>query len=273
LPELPEVETIVRELAPKIVGRTIQELKIFSTNVTSSNQKDIPAVVQGKTINNLTRRGKYICFSFKNNITLTLHLKMTGRLVFRPKNTDQKYIRAQILLDGETSLYFIDVRKFGRLQLWQVDKSLLPELGPEPLNTLAVWEVLKAIKSTRAIKTVLLDQKVLAGLGNIYADEVLFRARIHPLKPASDLSTPHRKKLSNLIPLILLEAIENQGTSISDYRTPDDKKGKNQFQLRVYGRAAMPCLKCHKSIQRIKVNGRSSHFCPKCQKMTPGSSK
>lgn len=265
MPELPEVETIVRELKPVLLGKTIESISTPWPRTVGGDEKSFSQALVNRKISRVERRGKYICIFFNNEKTLTIHLRMTGKCLFTTTEKEKKHIRVIFTFDESTKLYFVDVRKFGRMQLWSPDEELLPKLGPEPLDPKTVYNVLTGLTSTRAIKTVLLDQTVLAGVGNIYADEALFRARIHPQCRADKVAKRKLKSLSRLIPEILIASILNKGTTISDYRTTQRSKGSNQFFLKVYGRNGEPCKKCSQTIRRISINGRSSHFCPRCQ--------
>lgn len=265
MPELPEVETIVSELRPLIIGKTFQKITFPWPRTVEGDPLQLIAALTGKKIVHIDRRGKYLCFHFSNELCLTVHLRMTGKLVFEPTEKDKKYIRVIFEFTDRTTLYFVDMRKFGRMRLWSKAETLLPHLGPDPLEEKTVFQVLANQKSRRAIKTVLLDQGVLAGVGNIYADEALYMAGIHPLTPAQNLSAECFKKLSRHLPAILKMAIRNNGTTFSNYRRTGQLKGEHQFLLNVYGRTGQPCHQCQTPVQRIRINTRSSHFCPKCQ--------
>lgn len=266
MPELPEVETVVRELQPAISGKTFTGVDIVWHKTVTGEPGVFLEAVKGRTIDTVSRRGKYICFNLDSGECVTVHLRMTGKLVFKPGEKDKNHIRTVFYFSGGTALYFVDSRKFGRIKRWPQRGKLLPNLGPEPLDRENVWTVLANITSTRAIKTVLLDQTVLAGIGNIYADEALFLAGIHPETPASKVPKTRIKKLSGCIPDILEQAIINKGTTISDYRNADQSRGSNQFYLKIYGREKKACLSCGTGIKRMVINGRSSYFCPKCQR-------
>jgi len=265
MPELPEVETIARELRPLITGKTVCKVTLVWPRTVEGDQKEFHAGLMNKKIIRIDRRGKYLCFYLEDELRLTIHLRMTGKLVFAPEEKDKKYIRVVFRFTDGTTLYFVDVRKFGRMKLWSQAELLLPHLGPDALDEKTVFRALVNQKSRRAIKTLLLDQEVLAGVGNIYADEALFMAGIHPLTPAHKVSKQQLRKLSRHLPEILKTAIENNGTTISDYRRTDRLKGEHQFFLNVYGRTGEPCNKCKTPVVRIRINNRSSHFCPKCQ--------
>lgn len=268
MPELPEVETIVIELKPLVEGKAIQSIKIYETRSIEGSRKIFTTALKNKKITRVFRRGKYICFCLENGSHLTLHLRMTGKLLQKPEKKDKKYLRAKFVFSEKFSLYFVDMRIFGKLKLWPAGAALLPMLGPEPLDPQTVFRVLTSLETTRFIKTVLLDQHVLAGIGNIYADEALFLASIHPQAQLSQIEEAAIRRLSREIPHILKKAIKNKGTTLSDYQTPDSGVGNHQNSLQVYGREGLPCYTCGTVITRIKINGRSSHFCLKCQPRT-----
>jgi formamidopyrimidine-DNA glycosylase len=163
-------------------------------------------------------------------------------------------------------LYFVDARKFGRMRLWPCQSQSCHGLGPEPLQPASVLAILSGLNTRRPIKTVLLDQTILAGIGNIYADEALYTAGIHPLTPAARLSVEQQRKLSRAVPKVLKSAIRRRGTTLRDYRTVAGRSGKNQEYLQVYGRAGQSCFVCGVTIEKIRLSGRSTHFCPQCQK-------
>lgn len=265
MPELPEVETIAGELRCLIVGKTIGNVTVAWPRTVAGDQKEFQAALLDKKIIRIDRRGKYLCFYLENELWLTIHLRMTGKLVFAPEEKDKKHIRVVFQFTDGTTLYFVDMRKFGRMKLWPQAERLLPHLGPDALDEKTVFRALVNQKSRRPIKTLLLDQEILAGVGNIYADEALFMAGIHPLTPIHKVPKQRLKKLSKHLPEILKAAIENNGTTISDYRRTGRLKGEHQFFLNVYGRTGEPCNKCKTPVARIRINNRGSHFCPKCQ--------
>jgi formamidopyrimidine-DNA glycosylase len=269
MPELPEVETIVNELKPLVEGKTLFSIKIYENRSIEGTRKALNTALKNKKLTRLFRKGKYICFCLENGSHLTLHLRMTGKLLQKPKKKDRKHLRAKFVLSEKFSLYFVDMRIFGKIKIWPEGETLLPMLGPEPLDSQTVFRVLKPLKTTRFIKTILLDQHVLAGIGNIYADEALFLAGIHPQAQLSHIIEADIRRLSREIPRILKQAIKNKGTTLSDYQTPDSGTGNHQNALKVYSREGLPCYTCGTVITRIKINGRSSHFCPQCQAQMP----
>ncbi|MBE0665234.1 MAG: DNA-formamidopyrimidine glycosylase [Candidatus Aminicenantes bacterium] len=268
MPELPEVETIVRELRRHIVGKTIAAVRLFWPRSVEGSQSEFCRRLRGMTVAAVFRRGKYIGLEGADGTFFTIHLRMTGKLVQEMAAQDRKHLRVRFnFLDG-TALHFVDTRKFGRLRLWPSREQSCPGLGPEPLRQATLLAVLRALSTTRAIKTVLLDQTILAGIGNIYADEALFATGIHPLTPAAALNHGQQKRLARSLPLVLRLAIGRRGTTLRDYRTVEDRSGENQEHLFVYGRTGQPCLTCGTAIEKMRIAGRSSHFCPRCQKKT-----
>jgi formamidopyrimidine-DNA glycosylase len=265
MPELPEVETIARELRPLIQGKTFREVSLHWTRTVEGNPEEFQAALMNKKLVRVDRRGKYLCLYLEEDLWLTIHLRMTGKLVFAPEEKDKKHIRVVFHFTDGTTIYFVDVRKFGRMKLWRKSEPLLPHLGPDALDEQPIFQALANLESRRPIKSLLLDQEILAGVGNIYADEALFMAGIHPLTPVHKVTKQQLKKLCRHLPEILLKAIENNGTTISDYRRTDRLKGEHQSFLNVYGRTGESCYKCHTPVARIRINNRSSHFCPKCQ--------
>jgi len=267
MPELPEVETIVRQLRRRIKGKTLASMRVHWRRSIEGRHGEFCRRLSGMTIASICRRGKYIGIEGTDGTFFTIHLRMTGKLVGEPAATDGKHLRVSFLFSDGTKLHFVDARKFGRLRLWPSKSRSCPGLGPEPLEESAVLAVLSSLSTRRPIKSVLLDQAVLAGIGNIYADEALFAAGIHPLTPAMALNAGQQQLLARTIPRILKTAIGRRGTTLRNYRTVADQSGENQEHLNVYGRAGQPCFACGSVIEKIRIAGRSSHFCPSCQKL------
>ena len=274
MPELPEVETIVRTLRPKLAGLTFT-----GANVTLEKIISQPAPVSlfteqitGKRILQINRRGKYLLFSLSDGLCLLFHLRMTGNLLYRQEDQPiDKYTHLILYLDNRFQLRYADMRQFGRI--WLQPAASLPELtgfaglGIEPLDDAFTNRYLSNKLSQRhsRIKPLLLDQTFIAGLGNIYADEALFRAGINPETHGSDISELMAADLHHSIREVLQEGIANRGTTIRDYKDGDGLAGKNQDSLRVYGKEGKPCQRCGNAIVRKKIGGRSSFFCPNCQ--------
>ena len=266
MPELPEVETIVRQLRRQVLGRTIAAIRLCWPRTIAGSQAEFRRRLLGMTVARISRRGKYIGIEGEDGAFFTIHLRMTGKLVGEISAADRKHLRVQFTFSDGTGLHFVDARKFGRMRLWPSRGESCPGLGPEPLRQSAVLAALKGLKTRRPIKSVLLDQSILAGIGNIYADEALFAANVHPLTPAASLSAEGQKRLAGSVPRILKSAIGRRGTTLRNYRSVDDRSGENQEHLNVYGRTGEPCFVCGAPIERRRISGRSSHFCPCCQR-------
>jgi formamidopyrimidine-DNA glycosylase len=265
MPELPEVETIKRELAPKIEGRCFTEVVFLCPEMVRRPLPDeFCHRIVGQVMWEVARRGKYLIFRLGSGEALLLHLRMSGSLSLKPA----VYERAIFHLDSGLDLHFCDRRKLGTIELVKDEREVVGKLGPEPLEKGFTAEVLsQRLSHHRApIKAVLLDQTVLAGLGNMYADEALFWARIHPLRKANSLSMEEIKELHCAIRRVLTSAIGNRGASISDYLTPHTQQGSQQFAFSVAHRGGEPCPICGTAIQRLPIRGRGSYFCPHCQR-------
>jgi formamidopyrimidine-DNA glycosylase len=258
VPELPEVETVVRTVAPHLTGRVILSAEFTSRHVTPGNRPTLSRNLAGRRIESVRRRGKFILITLDQGF-LSIHLGMTGRLLISGKAATHTH--AVFTLDDGLLLYN-DPRQFGKIE-WNPRR--VERLGPEPLE-ISLEDFRTRLRRKARIKPLLLNQSFLAGLGNIYADESLFAAGIHPLTSAAELSAPRAAKLHQAIREILTAAIEAGGSSISDYVDAEGRKGWFQVSHRVYGREGEPCVNCGTPIRRIVVAQRSSHFCPKCQK-------
>ena len=269
MPELPEVETVRLALAPWLAGKTLRWAR----------RVDAPAGpkyhglerVGGQRIEGVTRRGKFLVLPLDSGDSLVIHLGMTG-VLSAEKPTD--HLRVEVALTEKTPnrLYFRDPRRFGRFVLLGPDEiRLLPTLaaiGPEPLSdAFSVAHLTTSLAARRAgLKVLLLGQKVVAGVGNIYADEALWRARLHPERPADSLKTREVEALWRAIRDVLAEAIADGGTTLRDYRTVSGEKGAHQEALGVYGQAGAPCPRCHTTLERLIVGARGTTLCPRCQR-------
>ena len=264
MPELPEVETVARSIAP-LVGRRIVSAEFRCLRVLRGGDPDeMAASLQGRRIAAVQRYGKFILVALRGGGYLTIHLGMTGKLLLG--GAPGKHTHAILTLDRGGVLLYDDSRQFGRLQYSAEFPSRILQLGPEPLEvTCEAFAAALKRRQTR-IKALLLNQDFLRGLGNIYADETLFRAGIHPLAIASRIRAERACRLHRAIQEVLTEAIAAGGSSISDYVDAQGRKGFFQFSHRVYQRTGEPCLACGSRIRRILVAQRSSHFCPRCQK-------
>ncbi|MBZ5586432.1 MAG: bifunctional DNA-formamidopyrimidine glycosylase/DNA-(apurinic or apyrimidinic site) lyase [Acidobacteriia bacterium] len=263
MPELPEVETVVRSIAP-LVGRHILAAEFRCPRVLRGGDPDVlSARLGGSSIARVERRGKFILISLDRGGYLVIHLGMTGRLLLG--GTPGKHTHAILTLDRGALLYD-DSRQFGCILYSDEVPERVRRLGPEPLE-ISFEDFAAALKKRKArIKALLLNQRFLRGLGNIYADEALFRAGVHPLALASRLRRGRALRLYDAITAVLTEAIAAGGSSVSDYVDGQGRKGFFQFSHRVYQRTGEPCLHCGKPIRRILVAQRSSHYCPACQK-------
>jgi formamidopyrimidine-DNA glycosylase len=267
VPELPEVETIRRQLAPEITGRTVIEAWGFA----SAKFSDAP-LAAGATIVGLGRRGKYLLAPLDDDRELIVHLGMTGRLWVARSGPppDDPYLRAWWRLADGSTLVFRDVRRFGRLAVVPAgDHTSLPTLhalGPEPFDEAFTAAFLhRALnRSSIRVKTQLLGQRVVAGVGNIYADEALWAARANPA--ARQISRPKAAALHQALRDALQAGLDNGGTTVRDYRAADGAQGRNQHSLRCYGRAGLPCLRCGEPLRRRVFDGRSTTWCPVCQR-------
>jgi len=269
VPELPEVETIARDLASALTGQKVIKTIFYNTAIRENCSTEDESGLNGKTLNRISRRGKNLIFHFSDNLAMVCHLKMTGRLLVNSNlSEDKKHLHFFIKFD-KSDLSFYDVRKFGRICI--TNEPGLPEhprlgkLGPEPFD-ITPAEFADIIKRrNKAIKTVLLDQQIIAGLGNIYADESLFHAGIRPSVRPRRITRPRLKKLYGSIIKILNKAINNRGTSVDDYLDGFGQTGNFQNLIQVYGKTNQSCPKCGNPIKRIVLGGRSTHYCVKCQ--------
>jgi formamidopyrimidine-DNA glycosylase len=276
MPELPEVETVVRGLRLLLPGRGIVEVRFGKTDFVD-NPAEIAERLPGARIANVTRLGKFICIGLETAgsqavprppFSLIIHLGMTGQLtVIRSGESVAPHTHGFFLLDDGRELRYTDTRRFGRMLL--VPQLGLAEfmghLGSEPLE-ISAEEFCGAFGSRRArVKALLLDQKVLRGVGNIYADESLFRARLHPARIAENLTKKQLLALHGAVREVLADAIRFRGSSVSDYVDSEGNRGEFQLRHRVYQRDGKPCFRCKATIRRVIVAGRSSHFCPRCQ--------
>lgn len=267
MPELPEVETIVRSLQVN-VGARIKTIDIRRQDIIRLQQ--FPAdELNNRIIKDIKRRGKFFVFYLGCNHNLVFHLGMSGRfyMIRNYNEPSQKHIHALIYLNNGNMLVYQDPRRFGGIWLIQDLKLFFNNMGPEPLsNEFTVAYLQKVLEHRQApVKNILLNQHLISGIGNIYADEALFAAGIRPDRPASSLDQSEIIKLHRFIRNILYQGIEYRGTTFRDYRDPFNQKGNFQKHLKVYGRQNQPCLQCHQTIQQIRIGGRSTHFCNNCQ--------
>jgi formamidopyrimidine-DNA glycosylase len=293
VPELPEVETIASDLRPLLVGRTVEAVDLrFPSIVRHPEPEAFVRGLAGQKVVALDRRGKYMIFRLKGHSghpsvgsadtsppsgeetpNLVIHLGMTGQLLHKlPEDPERPHTHVVLRLDNGTELRYSDPRRFGRLLLGSeaelVAARKLPRLGPEPLDPLFTPRDLhRRLSGRRApLKLLLLDQKILAGIGNIYADEALYRARIRPDRPPARISRARVKRLHEALRESLLLGIVNRGSSIDDYVDLYGAKGRQQEELQVYGRGGRPCLSCGRPLTLVRLGGRATVFCRRCQR-------
>jgi len=272
VPELPEVETVARSLRRTVIGRTIASVDIFKTDRIYPAKRRFIDILSGATFRDVRRRGKNLLIDLSNEYTLWVHLKMTGHFRLRPSSEDvEKHDHIVFhLADENEDLRFNDYRRFGRLRLYPTSEIMncrgIVDLGPEPLE-ISAGDFVSLLKSShRMIKPALMDQTFIAGIGNIYADESLFRSRIHPRRQTDSLSKAKIEELYTHIQSILRKAIRLMGTSVDTFSGLNGNPGRFQKYLLVYGREGEPCPRCGGAIRREKIGSRSSHFCPHCQR-------
>lgn len=283
MPELPEVETLRRELEPRLRGRVIQSLSTFPSRVFQLDRTTLEGAVAGQTIHAVSRRAKYLIFELDRWYWI-IHLGMTGQLTVLDEPVENNgassgggdvHVALVARLSGGRTLWFRDVRKFGRVLLLSKGGgglgSRLGSLGPEPLGSdYLLGDFLGVLGKRKArIKSLLLDQKVVAGVGNIYADEALFEAGVHPARRVRYIRRWEKVKLFESIPRVLKRAVVHGGTTLQDYRRSSGDPGEYQTLLKVYGRDGQSCIQCGSTIQKTVISQRGSHFCPNCQPRTP----
>ncbi len=278
MPELPEVQTVVDSLTHSgVVGCTITGAQVYWPKTIADLTPDqFHRLIKGCTIRRISRRGKYIRFDLSDGLTMLIHLRMTGRLnVTPPDQTRSKHEHVVLQIGPHRQLRFQDTRKFGRIVLTATPQTVLGKLGPEPLSRRFTGarfrDMLQAKK--RQIKPLLLDQTFLAGLGNIYVDEALWKAGIHPQCLSHALPVEKSKALHRAIRRVLNQGLKNLGTSLGsgkgNFYAVGSRPGRNADKLNVFRRTGAPCPRCHSTIRRIIVGQRSSHICPVCQPASP----
>jgi formamidopyrimidine-DNA glycosylase len=270
MPELPEVETIRRQLEPEVVGRRIESIEILDPRWTEPvPPADVERAVAGRRIEALRRRGKWLLLGLEGGMWLVMHLRMTGNLVLADADED-RFLRVRMRLDDDSSLLFTDARRFGTgvvVSGEELEAYLLARAGVEPLSDEFTPDALGELAAGRTapLKSFLMMQSGIAGIGNIYADEALHRARLHPLSPAGSMRREHLEDLHEAIVETLEVGLSAGGASIDDYRDARGEEGSMQDEFLVYGREGQPCPRCGEPIRRIVISGRSSFFCRACQ--------
>lgn len=270
MPELPEVETIKNDLFPRIKGRCIVSVALLSRELVQHlSPVEFAQRLENQVITGLARRGKFLLFQLSSRDTLIMHLRMTGSLLLRQaRYRPDPYTRAVFHLDEEGELRFCDRRKLGKMWLLTESQGFPGKLGPEPLEPGFTPAVLSQLlrQHNVPVKALLCDQSFIAGIGNMYADEALFIARLHPLKKSSSLSPEEIRLLHQAIQQVLWKGIKNKGASVDTYRRPDGESGRAQEEFLVAHRSGHLCYNCGAAIQRIALRGRGTYFCPCCQK-------
>jgi len=276
MPELPEVETIRLDLRRLVVGRKIVEAWVSPNApklVQGQSPEDFCRRIAGRVVEDVTRRGKYLLLHLSGGLVWVVHLRMTGSVQRQPGGSaDDRFLRARFRLDDGNELCYSDLRKLGMMWLAEDESEVVGKLGPEPLGEGFGPKELRSLLARRAapVKAVLMDQAAIAGIGNIYADEALFAARVHPARPAKSLSRREAERLHWCIRQVLVDAMGNRGSSFRDYVDAAGREGEHQLHVKVFRRTGQPCPDCGTAIERIKVGGRSTHFCPRCQRRQGG---
>jgi formamidopyrimidine-DNA glycosylase len=275
MPELPEVETIRRQLAPRVAGRTIVDAQVLDPLWCAPRApEEVEADLRGEPIVALGRRGKYLLLELADERFLVMHLRMTGNLLWVDPADDlepRPHLRVRLVLDDDHRLLFTDQRRFGTGLVIDgreaLDAYIDERLGPEPLDPSFTPDVLRRLAAGRRapVKAFLLDQRRVAGVGNIYADEALFRARIHPLKPAGRLKRGEIERLHAAIVETLEAGIAKQGSSIDDYLDSNGERGSMQDEFQIHLREGLPCVRCGRPVVKLRAAGRGTYVCRRCQ--------
>jgi formamidopyrimidine-DNA glycosylase len=273
VPELPEVESVRRQLEPALVGRRFDRVRIADARlVRPFEPAEVAAELEGERVAAVDRRGKYLIVRFESGRVLLIHLRMTGSLLCAPGGSlpDDSHRRAVVTLDNGSDVAYRDVRRFGTwlvLEPGELEPYLAVRVGDEPLDALFTAAGLGERLGGRrtSLKAALLDQRTLAGMGNIYVDEALWRARLNPLRVADSLDTGELRRLHRGIRAALEHGLKRQGSTLRDYRLPDGSGGSMQDEFRVYGRGGEPCDRCGTPIAKTRVAGRGTWYCPSCQ--------
>ena len=272
MPEMPEVETVRRTLLPLIKGKTIKEVTVWYPKIITGDAHEFASQLAGKRIETIDRYAKYLLIRLSGHLTVVSHLRMEGKYRLVKVNTKKdKHDHVQIVFNDNSALRYNDVRKFGRMQLittgTEKESTGIGKLGAEPNSQAFTVSYLQKglARKKKNIKNTLLDQSVVAGLGNIYVDEVLWETKIHPLSKANSIPAIKVAELHDNINSLIELAIAERGTTVHTYLDANGKTGGFQKMLRVYGHKGEPCERCGTPLEKIKVNGRGTTFCPKCQ--------
>lgn len=278
MPELPEVETVVRDLRPHLLGSIIETVQFSNKRLRKPWNRSWTKQISGQKVTKLDRRGKWILISLQNDNQVVIHLGMTGQLQVMPvSQPHEDHVHMVMDLNADRQLRFRDIRRFGSVVLYASQSELKQfftqcGLGPEPFHIDRDRWFHRLSTTSRNLKSILLDQKIVAGVGNIYADESLFQAKLHPAISGNQLQKKSADQLRKAVALVLERAINQRGSSIRNYIGGSGLKGRFQDEFNVYGRTGQSCFRCGSTIARIQLAGRSTHFCPGCQKLPIGSS-
>lgn len=273
MPELPEVETVVRQIRPEIVGKKFWKFVSFNESTFLPSVRAFEEILPGKVVRDVRRKGKYIVIDLSGDFVMVVHLRMTGMLLLKPSERSMKFVRGEFVFSDARKLLFSDIRKFGKIWLYHKSEYLVAtgmnRLGVDPIAEkfdLALLEKLY-LGQKGIFKNRLLDQSVIAGIGNIYADEIAFRISLHPSTRVEKLRKADVARLHKAILECLEEGIGNNGTTIADFVGIRGDAGKNQDYLRIYGRAGAACRRCGEIVRKTRVAGRGTYFCGKCQEL------
>jgi len=269
MPELPEVQTTVNGLKKKVLNRAFVDVWTDTKKIIKKPKfSEFKKRIKNKKIKNIKRQGKNIILNLSGYYSLLIHLKMTGHLLYNNWQKDKmnSFIRVKFFLDNNKILALCDLRKFAKIELHKTPDLKL-DLGPDPLDKSFTFSRFKKVLRKGRIKQVLMDQKVIAGIGNIYSDEILWQAKANPFKNTRELSEKELKNIYLAAKKILKKALKLGGTSVSDYRNVQGRKGSFEKELKVYRKQGQKCPRCTAVIKREKIGQRSCHFCPKCQKL------
>lgn len=279
MPELPEVESVRRQLEPALVGRRFERVSIDDSRLVRPYEPaEVAAELEGERVAAVERRGKYLVVRFESSRVLLIHLRMTGSLLHAPADSlqDDPHRRAVVRLEDGSDVAYRDVRRFGTwllLEPGEAEPYLGARVGDEPLDTLFTAARLGERLAGRrtSLKAALLDQRTVAGIGNIYADEALWRARLNPVRPAAGLDRAELRRLHRAIRDALEHGLARQGSTLRDYRLPDGGSGSMQHEFNVYGREGEPCPRCGTPVEKIRTAGRGTCYCPACQAASSSS--
>lgn len=273
MPELPEVETVVREIRPVIVGKKIWKFEAFNKSTFLPSVEAFQTYLPGKTVQSVDRKGKYIVIELSDQMVMVVHLRMTGMLLFKPSERLKKFIRGEFTFSDAKKMFFSDIRKFGKIWLYKkldyLQKTGMSKLGVDPIQEKFNLDLMESLYLGQKgiLKNRLLDQTVIAGIGNIYADEICFRAGLHPSSRVENLTKIDVTKLHEAVLYCLNQAIVHNGTTISDFVGTKGDSGKHQKYLQIYGRTGDNCYVCGTVIRKTRVAGRGTYFCVKCQRL------